>query len=88
MHACFNVRWSLAPFTLFVLAPYDRHLLEVLHKRLQQDDCRANGWLLDGFPHTAAQAAALEDMQIQPDKVRGERCSWFFMWGFTGVLHR
>jgi adenylate kinase family enzyme len=54
-----------------------RYLLEALHKRLQKEDCQANGWLLDGFPHTAEQAAALEQMGIQPDKVRAH--ALFFM---------
>jgi adenylate kinase len=28
--------------------------------RLQKDDCKKNGWLLDGFPRTHEQAKALE----------------------------
>ena len=33
----------------------------IVKERLQKDDCR-NGFLLDGFPRTTAQAEALEDM--------------------------
>ena len=35
----------------------DSIYLEVVSLRLQQQDCVEAGWLLDGFPHTAAQAS-------------------------------
>ena len=35
----------------------DSIYLEVVSLRLQQQDCAEAGWLLDGFPHTAAQAS-------------------------------
>lgn len=64
--AAIRLAWAPIP----PLPPLRRHLLEVLRKRLALEDCQANGWLLDGFPHTAEQAAALKGMGIQPDKVR------------------
>ena len=38
----------------------DEFFIQMLAERLQQPDCRANGWMLDGFPHTAQQTEALK----------------------------
>lgn len=35
--------------------------------RLNEDDCKSNGWLLDGFPRTPAQAEALADAGVSAD---------------------
>lgn len=37
--------------------------------RLGEVDCKENGWLLDGFPRTGAQAEALVDIGVSPDYV-------------------
>jgi len=38
----------------------DEYFLRLLSDRLQRPDCKANGWILDGFPHTAPQTGALQ----------------------------
>ena len=37
----------------------DDIMIGLVEERLQKDDVRANGWLLDGFPRTVGQAQAL-----------------------------
>jgi adenylate kinase len=44
----------------------DSVIIEMVKKRLQQDDVKAKGWLLDGFPRTKSQAQALQDAGIVP----------------------
>ncbi len=45
----------------------DDLIIGIVKERLSQSDCRERGWLLDGFPRTAAQAEALTKMGITPD---------------------
>merc|ERR1711997_1031202 len=45
----------------------DEVIIGVVKDRLDQEDCAANGWLLDGFPRTPAQAEALAAAGIEAD---------------------
>mmetsp|Transcript_1913 Transcript_1913/g.3923 ORF Transcript_1913/g.3923 Transcript_1913/m.3923 type:complete len:234 (-) Transcript_1913:199-900(-) len=45
----------------------DDVIIGVVKDRLEQDDCVKKGWLLDGFPRTAAQAEALADAGVSAD---------------------
>ena len=45
----------------------DEVMIGVVGERLKQEDCECQGWLLDGFPRTGAQAAALVDSGALPD---------------------
>lgn len=46
----------------------DELVIDILTARLSEPDC-ANGYILDGFPRTIAQAEALDKMNITIDKV-------------------
>ena len=46
----------------------DDVVIGLLTERIAQDDCK-NGYILDGFPRTIAQAEALDSMGITIDKV-------------------
>jgi adenylate kinase len=45
----------------------DEVIIQIVSERLQQNDCRQRGWLLDGFPRTKAQAEHLTRMGIKAD---------------------
>ncbi|OSX76712.1 hypothetical protein BU14_0178s0028 [Porphyra umbilicalis] len=47
----------------------DEVVIGMIVERLGQADCAARGWLLDGFPRTGAQAAALDAAGVVPDAV-------------------
>jgi len=62
----------------------DELIIGVVKERLQQDDCKKKGWLLDGFPRTQQQALALSQAGIHadafilinvPDDILVERCT-------------
>lgn len=42
-------------------------LMGQVKDRLDNDDCKKKGWLLDGFPRTQAQAGALSDAGVSAD---------------------
>eukprot|EP00996_Jenningsia_fusiforme_P002252 NODE_3089_length_1052_cov_42.730808_g2837_i0.p1 GENE.NODE_3089_length_1052_cov_42.730808_g2837_i0~~NODE_3089_length_1052_cov_42.730808_g2837_i0.p1 ORF type:complete len:259 (-),score=34.90 NODE_3089_length_1052_cov_42.730808_g2837_i0:210-986(-) len=44
----------------------DNLLINLVRKRLDAEDVRRTGWLLDGFPRTKAQALALQSAGILP----------------------
>lgn len=46
----------------------DEVVVGIVKERLQKDDCK-NGFILDGFPRTTAQAEALAETGIEIDKV-------------------
>ena len=46
----------------------DDVMIQVMSDRLSHEDCK-NGFILDGFPRTLAQAEALEKSTIEIDKV-------------------
>ena len=46
----------------------DEVVIGIVRDRLQEDDCQ-NGFILDGFPRTIPQAAALDRMGITIDRV-------------------
>ncbi|CAJ1941666.1 unnamed protein product [Cylindrotheca closterium] len=45
----------------------DEVIIGIVKDRLGESDCKENGWLLDGFPRTQAQARALEDAGVSAD---------------------
>jgi adenylate kinase len=47
----------------------DDVIIGIVKDRLAEKDCLECGWLLDGFPRTEAQAKALENAGIVPNKV-------------------
>jgi len=47
----------------------DGVIIGVVKDRLAQKDCQQDGWLLDGFPRTEAQAVALKEAGVEPDTV-------------------
>lgn len=43
-------------------------MIGIIKERLENDDCK-NGFILDGFPRTVAQAEALDNMGVEMDVV-------------------
>jgi adenylate kinase len=46
----------------------DDLIIGLVAERLGQEDCRKQGWLLDGFPRTAVQAQKMGEMFLVPNK--------------------
>lgn len=47
----------------------DSLILDMVNARIMSSDCKDNGWLLDGFPRSAAQAEFMVKHNILPDIV-------------------
>ena len=47
----------------------DSLVINLVKERLASPECVSRGWLLDGFPRTGEQAKALQQANINPDKV-------------------
>lgn len=47
----------------------DELMMSMILERLAQDDCRAHGWVLDGFPRTEMQARVMLANNVIPDVV-------------------
>jgi adenylate kinase len=45
----------------------DEVIIGIVKDRLEEEDCKTKGWLLDGFPRTQAQAKALEEAGVSAD---------------------
>lgn len=45
----------------------DEVIIGIIIDRLEESDCKSQGWLLDGFPRTAAQAEALSEAGVSAD---------------------
>jgi len=46
----------------------DELIIGLVAQRLNQDDCKRKGWLLDGFPRTEQQAKEMEKLFLSPTK--------------------
>ena len=44
----------------------DMLMIDIVQQRLVEEDCKTKGWLLDGFPRSGMQAAALEAAGVEP----------------------
>jgi len=45
----------------------DDFIIKIVKDRLNEDDCKKKGWILDGFPRTAKQADALNEAGVCAD---------------------
>ena len=64
----------------------DEVVIGIIRERLAEDDCK-DGFILDGFPRTIPQAEALDEMDIEIDKVKTTDADIFELKGrFKRVL--
>lgn len=91
-----KMKESVLPFLSSGDLVPDHLLVPLVIRRLQQSDCRQNGWILDGFPRTQAQADALVAAQLLPhrvivlnvaDQIAIQRCSFRYYDDETGCFY-
>ena len=51
-----------------VLVP-DSIINNIVEERLNKSDCRVNGWVLEGYPHTELQVKLLQSLKIKPTAI-------------------
>lgn len=64
-----QLRESLAAFLEAGALVDDDIVSPIVIRRLLRADCRRQGWVLDGFPRTLAQAKALQEAHLAPNRV-------------------
>ena len=47
----------------------DEIICSLVEARIKQNDCKLNGWVIDGFPKTIQQITVLKAMKIKPTRV-------------------
>lgn len=47
----------------------DLLLVQLIQKRVEMSDCASKGWVLEGFPHTRAQAILMAKKSLLPSNV-------------------
>ncbi len=53
----------------------DDVIMGIIERRLNQTDCKVNGWVMDGFPKTLQQVSLLKTMKVKPSRVVLLECS-------------
>ena len=47
----------------------DADIIKLLKDRLEMADCKTNGWILKGVPHSMEQLTLLKDIYLQPSLI-------------------
>jgi adenylate kinase len=47
----------------------DHMVMKLISERINKLDCKINGWILDGFPHTVNQLNLLKEYNFNPSLV-------------------
>ena len=60
---------AITDFLASSMTPPEELIFALVRRRLSEDDCRAQGWVLHGFPRDSAQAEHLSESDIFPNRV-------------------